>query len=142
MSKNTEITIINNDEKILEKVLKQFKNCKSKDYSNIFTRTKTKMDIYNEERKENSQAVQFINLLYKIQNNELDDVKNLSTIKKNRKGEKVIIDNSFAKKKIREFMNINNKAQFTNNILNNADVVDYMNKHNISDKGQSIIFNV
>lgn len=140
--KNTEVIIINNDEKIIDKILKQFKNCKSKDYSNIFTRTKTKMDIYNEERKENSQAVQFINLLYKIQKNELDDVKNLSTIKKNRKGEKVIIDNSFSKQKIREFMNINNKAQFTNNILNNADVAYYMHKHNISNKGQSIIFNV
>ena len=54
----------------------------------------------------------------------------------------MIIDNSFSKQKIREFMNINNKAQFTNNILNNADVVDYMHKHNISNKGQSIIFNV
>lgn len=97
------------------------------------------MDTYNEERKENSQAIQFINLLQKLENKEIGNYYDLLTTKK-KKGKTIIIYNSFNKQKLREYMKIEDKTQFANKILCNADVVDFMKKHNIINQGQSIVF--
>ncbi len=140
MSKESKIFILNNDVETIDRVLDIFKGDKKVKYyenDDIIEYEKTKMDEYNEERKNNRQAIKFIQLLQEIM--QLKHI-NLQKQKKNRKGEYEIQKGIYQKSKLRECMKIKDKGHFKNKILDDIDVIDFLNKHNIINKGQMLDF--
>lgn len=137
MEHETKVILLNNDSETVERVTKMFKDCNVNEYDNDFVEyEKSKMDKYNEERKENSYASKFIKLSIEIMNLKHLD---LQQEKKNRKGEMVIQQGFYQKKKVIEYMKISRK-HFSEYVLNNVDVIDFLQKHNIAVAGQAIDF--
>lgn len=129
MNLNSKVFIFNNDSETIDRVMKMFKgDYKKKEYDNKIKFEKSKQEEYNEDRKENRQAMKFILLCKEIIKLKHID---LQTTKKNRKHEDIIQEGIYSKEKLREFMQIKDKNNFKNKILNDADVIAYLNKHNI-----------
>jgi triphosphoribosyl-dephospho-CoA synthetase len=136
MSKESKVFILNNDVQMCEIILKMFKNCTVDYFDSEVEYEKNKMDKYNEDRKENSYARRFIALckeIIKLQATELQQDK------KNRKGELIQQYGIYSKKKICEYMNLTS-GNFAKYILNDVEVMDYFNRHNIKVGGQTIDF--
>jgi hypothetical protein len=129
MELNSKIFIFNNDSEMLDRVLKMFRGeYKTKEYDNKIEFEKTKKEEYDESRKENRQAMKFIKLCQDIRKLKYTE---LQATKKNRKHEDIIREGIYNKDALREFMQIKDKSNFTNKVLNDADVIAYLNKHNI-----------
>lgn len=122
------VFIFNNDSEMIDRVMKMFKgDYKFKEYDNKIKFEKSKQEEYNEDRKENRQAMKFILLCKEIIKLKHTD---LQTTKKNRKHEDIIQEGIYSKELIREFMKID-KSNFAKTIMNDAEVIAYCSKHNI-----------
>jgi len=142
MSQKSKIFIFNNDMETIQRVLDMFKGEKSVTiYDNKvkFEKSKQKefLEEHNQKQHENRQAKKFINLLSEIMKLKHID---LQKQKKNRKGEMETVMGVYPKASLRNYMGITDKGQFTRGILNDADVIDYMARHNIINKGQTLDF--
>lgn len=123
------VFIFNNDKEMIDRVMKLFKgDYEWHEYENKIKFEKTKAEEYNEDRKENRQAMKFIALCQEIRKLKHVD---LQATKKNRKHEDIVQYGVYTKEALREFMQIKDKSNFTNKVLNDAEVIAYLNKHNI-----------
>ncbi len=137
MSKESNVFIFNNDMETIQRVLDMFKGNKTTTiYDNKVEFEKSKQEEYIEERKENRQAKKFITLLNEIMKLKHID---LQKQKKNRKGEMETVMGIYPKASLRDYMGVD-KSNFAKVILNDADVIDYMARHNIINNGQSLDF--
>jgi hypothetical protein len=128
MELDSTVFIFNNDSEMIDRVMKMFKgDYKFKEYDNMVKFEKSKQEEYNEDRKENRQAMKFILLCKEIIKLKHTD---LQTTKKNRKHEDIIQNGIYSKELIREFMKID-KSNFAKTIMNDAEVIAYCSKHNI-----------
>lgn len=138
MIKDSKVIIFNNDSKTIETFTKMFKDC-SVTYikSNPVKYEPNKMDNYNADRKENRKATKFISLCKGIM-----DFKylHLQQQKKNRKGEYEIVKGSYTKQTLSEYLGIKDKNNFRKTILDDLEVIDFMDRHKIINKGQAIDF--
>jgi ribonuclease BN (tRNA processing enzyme) len=142
MSRKTKALVICNDVKCLEKLAKMFKNANIKYVENIFTyakknRTKTSKETARDnEKRENSYAVKFIKICSEIMKNRRKD---LQKQVKNRKKELVDVEGVYSKKKIKDELGVASNF-FADKILKDSDVIDYLQRHNIINAGQSLDF--
>lgn len=137
MSQESKIFIFNNDIEVIQRVLDMFKGVKPiTTYDNKIEFEKSKQEQYSEERKENRQAKKFITLMSEIMKLKHID---LQKQKKNRKGEMEVVMGIYPKASLRDYIKAD-KSNFAKVILNDADVIDYMTRHNIINKGQTLDF--
>lgn len=116
--KEAEIYLINNDQEILDKLIKQFNNIKVKEYSlNLEYKTSEKKAAYAKDQAEKSYYNDFIIFISKLD-----------------KG-------VYQKKWVREQISFSNPKNFSKKVLNKEAVMKYMAETNIEAKGQSIIVN-
>lgn len=138
MEHESKVAIFNNDVDMINTVMKMFKGADDiKFYDNIVEFEKTKQDKYNEERAENRYAMKFIALCQEIMKFKHTD---LQATKKDRKGNDVVVNNVYKKSALREFMGVNDKSNFTNKVLNDVDVIDFLKRHKVIVNGQSLDF--
>lgn len=138
MEYQSKVFIFNNDEETVKLILSMFKGInKINYYDDVVEYEKTKQQQYNEDRKENRQAMKFITLCPEIMSLKKTD---LQQEKKNRKGEVVFNFGFYAKSKISKHLGITSKSQFNDKVLKDLDVIDYLKRHNIINKGQSLNF--
>jgi hypothetical protein len=132
MDKQSKVFILNNDTEVIDKVLKMFKGEITVKYmDNIITFEKKEREgltKHNQEQKENSYAMKFIRLCDEIIKLKHTD---MQTIKKSRKHEDIVQYGVYSKDQLREYLNIKDKSNFTNKVLVNADVIDYLTYHKI-----------
>lgn len=114
---DAEVYLMNNDIEIVNLVINQFQNIKVQEYQleKEIKYKETKMDKYNQRRKEDSYATAFIKLL-----SELDKGK-------------------YKKSWLREQIGHRNHNTFARDVLNQIEVAEYMAANNIANQGQSII---
>lgn len=117
-SKNTEAYIINNDQEVLNMVIKEFQNIKVDNHSlDIKYETGKKKQEYDKKREDEAYYTKFIEVVNGLE-----------------KG-------VYQKKWIREQIGLSNVKVFSQKVLNKQKVIDYMASANIVAKGQSIIIN-
>ena len=136
MKFESKVFIFNNDLETVERMVKMFKGLPEiKYYENTIKFEKTKQDEYNIERRDNRQGMQFIKLSIEITQLKHED---LQKTKKNRKGEFEIVTGLYSKQNIRNYLGITSKTQFSDKVLKDMDVMDYLQRHNIISAGQSL----
>jgi hypothetical protein len=136
MSQESKVIILNNDIKMINRIMKMFKNTTVTYTDSEVEYEKTKMDEYNQIRKKNSYAMKFIQVCNDIQSLQLTDLQHQ---KKNRKGEVEWQFGYYSKKKLCEYIKVSPK-HFSQLVLNNVEVLNYFKRHNIKPKGQIIDF--
>ena len=115
-SENAEVYIINNDQEVLNMIIKEFQNIKVDNHSlDIKYEDGKKKQDYDKKKEDEAYYTKFIEVV-----NGLD------------KG-------VYQKKWIREQIGLDNVKTFSQKVLNKQKVIDYMAATNIMAKGQSII---
>lgn len=117
-SKNAEIFVINNDQEVLNMIIKEIQNIKVDNHSlDIKYETGKKKQDYDKKRADDAYYTKFIEVVSGLE-----------------KG-------VYQKKWVREQIGLSNVKVFSQKILNKQKVIDYMAEANIVAKGQSIIIN-
>ncbi len=115
-SENAEVYIINNDQEILNMIIKEFQNIKVDNHSlDIKYEESQKKQDYDKKRGDESYYTKFIEVVNGLE-----------------KG-------VYQKKWIREQIGLSNGKVFSQKVLNKQKVIDHMAHSNIVPKGQSII---
>jgi len=136
MENDSIITIYNNDMEQMERLMKMFEgDYTMNEFDNTIEFEKTKMEKYNEDRKNNSHASKFITLCGDIMKLKHMD---MQQEKKNRKGEYIVQEGIYKKSAISEYLKVDKKN--LGKLFNDKDVIDYTIRHNVIIKGQTLDF--
>lgn len=127
MQYNTDVLIFINNEKVIELLKSQMKNCKYEviEYDDDkFSFIRNKQDDYIDRLQKSSYATKFIDFLAEVQNGlhqEFVDDKN-----------------RLSKVKVRNYLGINSSGNFSNKVLKKTEVIKYCQVRNIDLSGQYI----
>lgn len=126
MQYNTDVLIFINNEKVIELLKSQMKNCQYEviEYDDKFSFIRNKQDDYIERLQKSSYATKFIDFLAEVQNGLhqefIDDKNRLSKVK------------------VRNYLGINSSGNFSNKVLKKTEVIKYCQVRNIDLSGQYI----
>lgn len=127
MQYNTDVLIFINNEKVIELLKSQMKNCQYeviKYDDDKFSFIRNKQDDYIDRLQKSSYATKFIDFLAEVQNGlhqEFVDDKN-----------------RLSKVKVRNYLGINSSGNFSNKVLKKTEVIKYCQVRNIDLSGQYI----
>lgn len=127
MQYNTDVLIFINNEKVIELLKSQMKNCQYeviKYDDDKFSFVRNKQDDYIDRLQKSSYATKFIDFLAEVQNGlhqEFVDDKN-----------------RLSKVKVRNYLGINSSGNFSNKVLKKTEVIKYCQVRNIDLSGQYI----
>lgn len=127
MKYNTDVLIFINNEKVIELLKSQMKNCQYeviKYDDDKFSFIRNKQDDYIDRLQKSSYATKFIDFLAEVQNGlhqEFVDDKN-----------------RLSKVKVRNYLGINSSGNFSNKVLKKTEVIKYCQVRNIDLSGQYI----
>lgn len=127
MQYNTDVLIFINNEKVIELLKSQMKNCQYeviKYDDDKFSFIRNKQDDYIDRLQKSSYATKFIDFLAEVQNGLhqefIDDKNRLSKVK------------------VRNYLGINSSGNFSNKVLKKTEVIKYCQVRNIDLSGQYI----
>ena len=127
MQYNTDVLIFINNEKVIDLLKNQMKNCQCEviEYDNDkFSFVRSKQDDYIDKLQKNSYATKFIDFLAEVQNGFHEEF--------------VDNKNRISKVKIRNYLGINSSGNFSNKVLKKTEVIKYCQVRNIDLSGQYI----
>lgn len=129
MQYNTDVLIFINNEKVIELLKSQMKNCKYEviEYDDDkFSFIRNKQDDYIDRLQKSSYATKFIDFLAEVQNGLHQE----------------FIDNKnrLSKVNVRNYLGINSSGNFSNKVLKKTEVIKYCQVRNIDLSGQYIKF--
>jgi hypothetical protein len=142
MSRESVITIFNNDSEIVDKVLRMFNDVENINcYDNIVEFEKSKQEEFlnehNQRQHENRLAEGFIEFCREVMK---DKHRDLQIRKKDKNGDEIVQYWLFKKSAVRDYLGIKDKSNFSKLVLNDADVVEFLQRHKIIVNGQKIDF--